>query len=76
MIVTDTFNMAVHTHRSFVTASSYPAIVGKHGTIEINATSSNISVLALRFSPSAVSAVPPLVSSYGAVSNTAYYWEY
>lgn len=78
VIVTNTFNMAVFEHRSFEAASSYPAIVGKRGTIEINATGSYISVLALRFNPSGVSAVPPLVSSKWAVPDTgcAGCWDY
>ena len=67
ILVTDTFNMGPLTHRSFVTTSSYPATANQRGTIEISTTGSYMSVLALRFGPSAVSSVPPLVSSQWAV---------
>jgi len=93
VIVTDTFNMTAGEHRSFVTASSYPATAGKRGTIEFTATATggsypvfglapagSVSVLALRFTPSAVSAVTPLVSSKWAPvangNNSACYDEY
>jgi hypothetical protein len=63
VIVTDTFTMGLFTHRSFLTTSSYPATVGKRGTIELSTTGSYMSVVALRFGPSVVSSVPPLTSS-------------
>ena len=81
VIVTDTFNMTAGEHRSFVTTSSYPATAGKRGTIEITATATggSLSVLALRFTPSGVSAVTPLVSSKWAPvanGNDSACWEY
>ena len=78
VIVTDTFNMGPLTHRSFLTTSSYPATVGKRGTIEISTTGSYMSVLALRFGPSAVSSLPPLVSSKWAVPDSGCLgcWDY
>ena len=63
VIVTDTFNMGGRNHRAIVTTNSYPATVGKRGTIEISTTGSHLSVLALRFGPSAISSVVRLVSS-------------
>jgi hypothetical protein len=77
-IVTDTFNMGPRAHRSLVTASSYPATVGKRGTIDISTTGSSISMLAMRFGPSAVSFVPPLVSSKWAIPDDACIgcWDY
>jgi len=62
VITTDTFNMGKRTHRGIVTTTSYPATVGKRGTIEISSTISYLSVLALRFGPSSISSVVPLVS--------------
>jgi hypothetical protein len=78
VIVTETFNMGRLAHRAFVTTSSYPATVGKRGTIDISTTGSNMSVLALRFGPSAISSVPPLVSSQWAVPDDACMgcWDY
>jgi len=63
VIVTDTFSMGSRTHRAIVTSSSYPATAGMHGTIEISTSSSYLSVLALRFAPSAIFPVVPLVSN-------------
>jgi len=63
VIVADTFNMGSRTHRAIVTTSSYPATAGRRGTIEISTSSSYLSVLALRFGPSAISSVVPLVSN-------------
>ena len=70
VIVTDTFNMGPHAHRAIVTTSSYLATVSRRGTIEISTTGSHLSVLALRFGPSAISSVVPLVSSkWSAIDN-------
>ena len=71
VIVADTFSMGPLTHRSMTTTSAYPATVGKRGTIEISTTGSYMSVVALRFGPSAISSVPPLVASKWAVPDNA-----
>jgi len=63
LIVADTFNMGSRAHRSIVLSSSYPATAGRRGTIDISTTSTNLSVLALRFGASAISSIEPLVSS-------------
>jgi|KBSMisStandDraft_5_1062788.scaffolds.fasta_scaffold79411_2 hypothetical protein len=63
LIVADTFNMGSRAHRSIVPSSSYPATAGKRGTIDISTTGTHLSVLALRFGPSAISSIEPLVSS-------------
>lgn len=65
VIVTDTFNMGPHTHRTIAT-SSYPATASKRGTIEVSTSGTYMSVLALRFGPSAISSIVPLVSSASA----------
>lgn len=71
VIVADTFNMGAFTHRAIVTTSSYPATVSKRGTIEISATGSYMRVLGLRYGPTAISTVVPLVSgSWAAFDNT------
>jgi len=78
VIVTDTFNMGSRTHRAIVTTSSYPATAGKRGTIEISTSSSYLGVLALRFGPSAISYVVPLVShTWSNIDNPCWgCWDY
>ena len=63
LIVADTFNFGARAHRSIVPSSAYPATVGKRGTMDISTTSTNLSVLALRFGASAISSIEPLVSN-------------
>lgn len=67
VIVANTFNLAAYTHKSIVATSSYPATVSKRGTIEISTTGSYMRVLGLRYSPTAISIVVPLVSGDWAV---------
>lgn len=74
VIVTDTFNVDAHAHRAMVTTFSYPATVGKRGTIEISTTGSYMSMVALRFGPSAISSVVPLVSNKWAAFDSK--WTY
>lgn len=78
VIVADTFNMGTRTHKVIVTTSSYPATAGRRGTIEISTSSSYLSVLALRFGPSAISSVVPLVShTWSNVDNPCWgCWDY
>lgn len=78
VIVTDTFNMGSRTHRAIITTSSYPATAGMRGTIEISTSTSYLSVLALRFGPSAISSVVPLVShAWSNVDNPCWgCWDY
>jgi hypothetical protein len=78
VIVSDTFNMGSRAHRTIVTTSSYPAAAGRRGTIEISTSSSYLSVLALRFGPSAISSVVPLVShTWSNIDNPCWScWDY
>lgn len=69
-IVSDTVSLPARNHRSIVTTAVYPATVGKRGTIEITA-SSYVGVLGLRFGPSAISSVLPLVNSKWAATASA-----
>jgi len=62
LIVADTFNLSSAAHRAILTTSSYPATAGKRGTMDIATASGYMSVLALRFGPTAISAITPLVS--------------
>jgi hypothetical protein len=72
VIVADTFNMGAYTHKAIVATSSYPATVSKRGTIEISTTDSYMRVLGLRYGPTAISAVVPLVSgSWAVFDNTS-----
>ena len=66
LIVSDTFNLTGH--RAIATTTSYPATAGRRGTIEISSTD-YLSVLALRYGPSAISSVTQLVSSKWAASD-------
>jgi hypothetical protein len=78
VILSDTVSMKPRAHRAIVTTSSYPATAGKRGTIEISTTGLYMSVVALRFGPSAISAVVPLVSNqWAAFDNTGWgCWDY
>lgn len=63
VIATETFDMGPRTHRAIVTTAAYPATASRSGTIEISTTGSHLSVLALRFGPSSIDSVTPLVSN-------------
>jgi hypothetical protein len=78
VIVTDTFDMGSRAHRAIVTTSSYPATTGRRGTIEISTSSPYLSVLALRFGPSAIRSVVPLVSqTWSNIDNPCWgCWDY
>jgi len=69
VIVSDMFTLGSYAHRSMTATSSYPATVGRSGTIDISTTGDFMSVVALRVGPSAISFVPPMVASKWAVGN-------
>ena len=78
IIVADTFNLSTGAHKSILTTSSYSATAGRRGTIDIATASGYMSVLALHFGPTAISAVTPLVSGNWAAfdNSSAGCWDY
>lgn len=62
VIATKSFSMPPFTHTTSVATTDFPATNGKVGTVEIS-TSGVMSVLGLRFGPTAVSSILPLVSN-------------
>ena len=63
VIVSNTFSMGPLAHQSIVSATAYTPTAGQKGTVEISTTGSGMTVLGLRFGPTAVSSILPLVSS-------------
>ena len=61
-IASSTFSMPPFTHRTSVATNDFPATNGMAGTVEISTTGASMSVLGLRFGPTAVSSILPLVS--------------
>jgi len=63
VIVSKSFSMPPFTHTTIVaTNDPYKATIGMVGTVEISTTGASMGVLGLRFGPTAVSSVLPLVS--------------
>ncbi|HEV2200467.1 MAG TPA: hypothetical protein VGR73_11660 [Bryobacteraceae bacterium] len=63
VIVTKSFSMPPFTHTTSVATNDFPLTNGKTGTVEISTTGASMGVLGLRFGPTAVSSILPLVSN-------------
>jgi hypothetical protein len=69
VIVTDTFTLGKHAHKSMTATSAYAATVGRRGEIEISTAGSYMNVVAFRVGQSAISFVPSMIASQWAVGN-------